>query len=87
MLTVGHSRGIAVPRRLGLTELICEVIMALEDFNQVVKHGKIDGYFRGDFFHKIRLFFNTKLYTCGISIGKRPRASQVKLSKHPRKMD
>jgi hypothetical protein len=84
MLTVGHSRGLAVPRRLGLTELICEVIMALEDFNQVVKHGKIDGYFRGDFFHKIRLFFNTKLYTCCISIGKRPRAKSSQIKQTPK---
>ncbi len=56
--------------------------MTLEDFNQVVNHRKVDRYLRGDFFHQIRLFFDTKLYACCISIGKRPREGQTKLSNH-----
>jgi len=71
---------------MGLTELICEIIMALEDFNQVVKHGKVDGYFRGDFFHKIGLLFNSELYACRISIGKRPRAMSRQIEQSSRKV-
>lgn len=81
MLTVGHSRKlVTVFRKLGLTELVCEVIMAFKNFDQVVEHSKIDGYFRNDFFHKIRLFFNAQLNACRISIGKGPgaKSSQIK---------
>jgi hypothetical protein len=86
MLTVGHSRKhFTIFRRLGLTELVCEVIMAFKDFDQVIKHGKIDGYFRDDFFHKIRLFFNTKLYACRIGIGKRPGAKSSQIKESPPK--
>lgn len=51
MLTGKRSSVLSISRRLGLTELICEVIISFKDFNQVIKHGKVDRYFRGDFFH------------------------------------
>ena len=84
MLTVGHSRKfVTVFKRLGLTELVCKVIMAFKNLNQVVKHSKIDGYFRDDFFHKIRLFFNAKLNPCRISIGKGPGAKSSQIEESP----
>jgi len=84
MLTVGHSRKlVAIFRGLRLTELVCEVIMAFKDFDQVVKHSKIDGYFRDDFFHKIRLFFDAKLNACSVGIGKGPGAKSSQIKESP----